>query len=154
MENRTHGKPIEILLVEDNPADVRLTQEGLREAKLDISLTVAIDGSQALAFLRKEGVYAGTPFPDLILLDLNLPGVDGREVLRQIKSDSRLKHLPVVILSSSEAEQDIAMAYDSHANCYVTKPIDFDQFVKVVKSIQDFWFSIVRLPTEARVAMV
>ena len=154
MEDRNPGKPIEILLVEDNPADARLTQEGLREAKLSNSLTVATDGSQALAFLRKEGVYAGTPLPDLILLDLNLPGVDGREVLRQIKTDSRLKHLPVVILSSSAAEQDISMAYDSHANCYVTKPIDFDQFVNVVKSIQDFWFSIVQLPKEASAAVV
>lgn len=126
----------------------------MREAKLHNSLSVATDGTQALAYLRQEGAYADAPRPDLILLDLNLPGIDGRDVLRTIKEDGQLRHIPVVILSSSEAEQDIAMAYDSYANCYVTKPTDFDQFVKVVRSIEDFWFSIVRLPAERGVLRV
>ena len=148
MGNQVICGPIEILLVEDNPADVRLMQEGLKDAKLYNSISVVYDGVEALAFLRKEGSYASTPRPDLILLDLNLPRKDGREVLQEIKSDKQLRQIPVVILTCSEAEQDIVKAYDSHANCYITKPADFDQFVKVVRSIEDFWFTIVRLPTE------
>ena len=147
-DNRVSSGPIEILLVEDNPADVRLMQEGLRDAKLHNSINVVYDGVDALAFLRKEGKYAGSPRPDLILLDLNLPKKDGREVLEEIKSDGQLKQIPVVVLTCSEAEQDIIKAYESHANCYVTKPADFDQFIRVVRSIEDFWFTIVRLPTE------
>lgn len=148
MGNRVTGEPIEILLVEDNPADVRLMQEGLKDAKLYNSINVVYDGVEALAFLRKEGDYANSPRPDLILLDLNLPRKDGREVLQEIKSDKQLRQIPVVVLTCSEAEEDIIKAYNSHANCYVTKPADFDQFVKVVKSIEDFWFTIVRLPAE------
>ena len=148
MGSRVNGGPIEILLVEDNPADVRLMQEGLKDAKLHNSISVVYDGVEALAFLRKEGNYASTPRPDLILLDLNLPRKDGREVLQEIKSDEQLRRIPVVVLTSSEAEQDIIRAYDSHANCYITKPADFDQFVKVVRSIEDFWFTIVRLPID------
>ena len=148
MGSRVSGEPIEILLVEDNPADVRLMQEGLKETKLHNSINVVYDGVEAMAFLRREGNYASTPRPDLILLDLNLPKKDGREVLQEIKSDKQLRQIPVVVLTCSEAEQDIVRAYDSHANCYITKPADFDQFVKVVRSIEDFWFTIVRLPTD------
>ena len=143
MQNR---KPIEILLVEDNPGDVRLTKEALREAKLSTRMHVAYDGVDALAFLRREGVYAEMPRPDLILLDLNLPKKGGREVLAEIKADEHLRRIPVVILTTSQAEQDIIETYNLHANAYVNKPVDLDQFAKVVKSIEDFWFEIVRLP--------
>ncbi len=136
--------PIEILLVEDNPADVRLTQEALREGKVRNNLSIARDGEEALAFLRREG----TPRPDLILLDLNLPRRDGREVLKEIKSDPALRTIPVVVLTTSEAEADILKSYALHANCYITKPVDLDQFITVVKSIDDFWLTIVRLPPE------
>ncbi len=148
MNARPLSRPVEILLVEDNPGDVRLTREALREGKVRNNLNVAEDGVQALAYLRREGQYAGAARPDLILLDLNLPKKDGREVLAEIKQDPSLRHIPVVILSSSPAEQDIIRAYDLHANCYVTKPVDLDQFITVVKSIEDFWFTIVRLPPE------
>jgi two-component system, chemotaxis family, response regulator Rcp1 len=141
-------RPIEVLLVEDNPGDVRLTREALKEGKVRNNLHVAPDGVEALAFLRREGPHAGAPRPDLILLDLNLPRKSGREVLEEIKADASLRQIPVVILSSSEAEQDILRAYDLHANCYVTKPVDLDQFITVVKSIEDFWFTIVKLPPE------
>ena len=147
MQNR---KPIEILLVEDNPGDVRLTKEALREAKLSTRMHVAYDGVDALAFLRREGVYAEMPRPDLILLDLNLPKKGGREVLAEIKADEHLRRIPVVILTTSQAEQDIIETYNLHANAYVNKPVDLDQFAKVVKSIEDFWFEIVRLPFGAR----
>jgi chemotaxis family two-component system response regulator Rcp1 len=136
--------PIEILLVEDNPADVRLTQEALREGKVKNNLSVARDGEEALAFLRREGA----PRPDLILLDLNLPRRDGREVLKEIKDDPQLRMIPVVVLTTSAAEGDILKSYSLHANCYITKPVDLDQFITVVKSIDDFWLTIVRLPPD------
>jgi chemotaxis family two-component system response regulator Rcp1 len=148
MSVRVSSRPAEILLVEDNPADVRLTREALREGKVRNNLYVAPDGVEALALLRNEGKYADVPRPDLILLDLNLPKKDGREVLEEIKADPALRKIPVVILTSSEAEQDIVRAYDLHANCYVTKPVDLDQFIHVVQSIEDFWFTIVKLPTD------
>ena len=141
------SRPIEVLLVEDNPGDVRLTREALKEGKFHNNLHVAGDGVEALAFLRREGQYAEAVRPDLILLDLNLPRKGGREVLEEIKTDSELRHIPVVILTSSQAEQDIARAYDLHANCYISKPVDLDQFITVVRSIEDFWFSVVKLPT-------
>ena len=142
------SRPIEVLLVEDNPGDVRLTREALREGKVRNNLHVASDGVEALAFLRREGERAGVPRPDLILLDLNLPRKSGREVLEEIKADPALRSIPVVILSSSQAEQDILREYDLHANCYVSKPVDLDQFITVVKSIEDFWFTVVKLPPE------
>lgn len=139
-------KPIEILMVEDNPGDVDLTRDALENGKMRNNLHVVSDGVAAMAFLRKEGSFADMPRPDLILLDLNLPKKDGREVLAEIKSDDDLKRIPVVILTSSCAEEDIMRSYNLHANCYVNKPIDFNQFLKVVKSIENFWFSIVMLP--------
>ena len=139
---------VEILLVEDNPGDVRLTREALKEGKIRNNLNVASDGVEALRYLRREGPYAGAARPDLILLDLNLPRMDGREVLQAVKMDPSLRHIPVVVLTSSAAEQDIVRAYDLHANCYVSKPVDLDQFIHVVKSIEDFWFNIVKLPPE------
>ncbi|HUE77100.1 MAG TPA: response regulator [Longimicrobiales bacterium] len=148
MTPREPTSPAEILLVEDNPADVRLTREALREAKVRSNLHVASDGVEALALLRKEGAYADAPRPDLILLDLNLPKKDGREVLKEIKGDRSLRSIPVVILTSSQAERDIVRAYELHANCYVTKPVELAQFIHVVQSIESFWFSIVKLPTE------
>jgi len=138
--------PIEILLVEDNPGDVELTREALHDSKVHMNLSVVNDGVEALAFLRREEQYAGAPRPDLILLDLNLPKKDGRAVLAEIKQDRTLRHIPVVILTSSQAEQDILRAYDLHANCYVTKPVDFDQFITIVRSIEQFWFTVVKLP--------
>jgi chemotaxis family two-component system response regulator Rcp1 len=140
--------PIEILLVEDNPGDVRLTQEALREGKVKNNLHVARDGVEALAFLRREGIHKDATRPDLVLLDLNLPRKDGREVLAEIKADPALKMLPVVVLTTSSAEADILNTYSLHANCYITKPVDLEQFVKVVKSIDDFWLTVVRLPSE------
>lgn len=138
--------PIEILLVEDNPGDARLAQEALRESKLRNNLYIAEDGIEAMNFLKKEGKYHGVPKPDLILLDLNLPRMDGREVLKSIKSDEDLKRIPVVILTMSSAEEDILKSYNLFANCYITKPIDLEQFIKVVRSIEDFWLTIVKLP--------
>jgi chemotaxis family two-component system response regulator Rcp1 len=137
---------IEILLVEDNPGDVRLTSEAFREAKVCNKLHTVPDGVEAMAFLRKEGKYGKVPFPDLILLDLNLPRKDGREVLAELKADETMKRIPVVVLTSSKAEQDIARSYELQASCYVTKPLDLDQFISVVKSIGDFWLAIVKLP--------
>lgn len=137
---------VEILLVEDNPGDVRLTLEGFREAKVCNTLHAVPDGVEAMAFLRKEGKYGKAPSPDLILLDLNLPRKDGREVLAELKTDEALKRIPVVVLTSSKAEQDIARSYELQASCYVTKPLDLDQFISVVKSIGDFWLAIVKLP--------
>lgn len=148
MNTRPLSRPVEILLVEDNPGDVRLTREALREGKVRNNLHVAPDGVEALRFLRREGEYAEVVRPDLILLDLNLPKKDGREVLEDIKADPQLRYIPVVVLTSSQAEQDILRAYDLHANCYVTKPVDLDQFIHVVRSIEDFWFTIVKLPPE------
>jgi two-component system, chemotaxis family, response regulator Rcp1 len=138
--------PIEILLVEDNPADVRLTMEALREEKIHNNLSVVNDGVEAMAYLRREGTYANAMRPDLILLDLNLPKKDGREVLGEIKNDKNLKCIPVVVLTVSNAEADILKTYNLHANCYITKPLDLEQFSKVVKTIQDFWLTIVKLP--------
>jgi two-component system, chemotaxis family, response regulator Rcp1 len=138
--------PIEILLVEDNPGDVRLTREALKDAQILNNVTVARDGIEALAIARKEGEHAHAPTPDLILLDLNLPKVSGLEVLRQLKNRDILKRIPIVVLTSSKAEADIAKTYDLHANCFVTKPIDLGQFVSVVRTIEDFWFTVVKLP--------
>jgi two-component system, chemotaxis family, response regulator Rcp1 len=146
---QAESRSIEVLLVEDNPGDVRLTREALREGKVFNHLSVARDGEEALAFLRREGPYADAPRPDVILLDLNLPRKDGREVLEAIKADATLRTIPVVILTSSEAERDIARAYELNANCYITKPVDLDQFITVVKSIEDFWFTVVKLPRES-----
>ena len=140
------GRPVDILLVEDNPGDIRLTEEALVESKVCNHLYVARDGIQAMALLRQEGEYANTPRPDLILLDLNLPKKDGREVLAEIKADEELKRIPVVVLTTSSAEEDVLKTYGLYANCYVTKPVDLDQFITVVKSVNDFWFYIVRLP--------
>jgi CheY-like chemotaxis protein len=142
------ARPIEILLVEDNPGDVRLAQEGMKEGKIANNLSVATDGEEAMAFLHREGNYADAPRPDLILLDLNLPKKDGREVLAEVKSDPNLRRIPVVVLTMSKAEEDIFRAYDNHANCYITKPIDLDQFIKVVQGIETFWFSVVELPSD------
>ena len=140
------GRPVEFLLVEDNPGDVRLTKEALRDSKVRNNLNVLGDGISALAFLRREPPYENAPRPDIILLDLNLPRMDGREVLSTIKADPRLRRIPVVVITSSEAEQDILRTYDLHVNCYVTKPVDLDQFIKVVQSIETFWLTIVQLP--------
>lgn len=137
--------PIEILLVEDNPGDVRLTKEALKDAKVRNHISVAMDGVEAMAFLRAQGKYAGAPRPDLILLDLNLPKKNGREVLEEIKTDPALQHIPVVVLTTSQAEQDILESYRLRANAYVTKPVDLDQFLKVVGSIEQFWLEIVKL---------
>ena len=141
--------PIEILLVEDNPGDVELTREALHDSKVHMNLSVAHDGVEALAFLRREGPHAEAPRPDLILLDLNLPRKDGRGVLAEIKAEPELRQIPVVILTSSQAEQDILKAYELHANCYVTKPVDLDQFITIVRSIEQFWFTVVKLPRSA-----
>jgi CheY-like chemotaxis protein len=137
-----------ILLVEDNPGDVGLVQEALKENKLCNELHIAEDGVEAMAFLRREAQYSNAPRPDLILLDLNLPKKDGRAVLAEIKTDNELKRIPVVVLTTSREDQDILRAYDLNANCYVTKPVDLDQFIHVVRSIDNFWFSIVALPPE------
>jgi CheY-like chemotaxis protein len=139
-------RPIEILMVEDNPGDVRLTVEALKEAKVRNNLHTVEDGVEALAFLRREGRYTEVPRPDLVLLDLNLPKMNGREVLAEIKEDPDLRRIPVVILTISQAEQDIVKSYNLHANCYITKPVDLDQFLEVVKSIENFWLTIVKLP--------
>jgi CheY-like chemotaxis protein len=146
VEPRVISRPIDILLVEDNPGDVRLTLEALREDKLQNNLHVARDGIEALAFLHQEGTYADAPRPDLILLDLNLPKKDGREVLEEIKTDERFKRIPVVILTTSQAEEDILKTYELHANCYIAKPVNLDQFIKIVRSIEEFWLTIVKLP--------
>ena len=138
--------PIEILLVEDNPGDVRLTKEALKEGKVYSNLHWVKDGVEALEFLRKQGKYAGKPRPDIILLDLNLPKKDGREVLQDIKKDDKLKRIPVVILTTSKAEEDVLKTYNLHANCYVTKPVDLEKFMVVVKSIDVFWLTVVTLP--------
>jgi two-component system, chemotaxis family, response regulator Rcp1 len=139
-------REIEILLVEDNPGDVDLTTELLTASKIANRISVVADGVEAMAFLRREGKYANAAAPDLVLLDLNLPRMDGRSVLAQIKNDPQLRTLPVVILSSSEAESDIARSYNLHANCYCTKPVRLEEFAKVIASIEDFWLKIVRLP--------
>ena len=146
MDDKNAVSPIEMLLVEDNPADVRLTEETLKEEKLKVNLHVVPDGVEAMAFLRRQGRYGDAPRPDLVLLDLNLQKKDGREVLKEIKQDERLKIIPVVILTVSQAEEDILKTYMHHANCYITKPLDLRQFSRIVKSVQDFWLTIVKLP--------
>ena len=148
MYNDQFGKPIEIFLVEDNPGDVPLTQEAFKEGKVRNNLSVVEDGLEALAFLRREGKYAGAPRPDLILLDQNLPRKDGRLVLADIKEDPKLRSIPVVILTTSKAEEDIVRTYNLHANCFITKPVDLDQFIRVVRCIEDFWLTIVKLPPD------
>ncbi len=140
--------PIEVLLVEDNPGDAQLTRIALEDSKISIHLSVVEDGVEAMAFLRKQEKYVKAAHPDIVLLDLNLPRKDGREVLAEIKGDENLKRIPVVILTTSQAEEDILKAYNLCANCYITKPVDFDQFVKIVQSIENFWFAIVKLPPE------
>jgi len=142
------NRAIEVLLVEDNPGDVRLTKEALKEGRLLNNVNVVGDGIEALSFLRREDKYEQAVQPDLILLDLNLPKKDGREVLAEIKADPNLRRIPVVILTTSSAEEDILKTYDLHANCYVTKPVDLDRFMGVVKSIEDFWVSVVKLPSD------
>ena len=139
-------RPIEILLVEDNPGDVRLTQEALGEAKVRNNLAVARDGVEALSYLRREPPFEEATRPDLVLLDLNLPRKDGREVLAEIKADPALRRLPVVVLTTSSAKKDVLESYNLYANCYITKPVDLDQFVSIVSSIEDFWLTIVKLP--------
>jgi two-component system, chemotaxis family, response regulator Rcp1 len=142
------SRPVEILLVEDNPGDARLTLEALKEGKIRNNLHHVVDGVEALAFLRREGRYAGkVPAPDIVLLDLNLPKKDGRQVLSEMKADEALKLIPVVVLTTSEAEQDILRSYELHANCYVTKPVDLEKFISIVRAIEDFWLAVVKLPS-------
>jgi len=143
-----YPRPIEILLVEDSEPDVRLTMEALHEAKVRNRLSVVEDGVEALEFLHRQGPHAAAPRPDLILLDLNLPRKDGRQVLHEIKNDDLLKRIPVVILTTSKSEEDVLRAYDLHANCYISKPVDFNRFMDVVRSIENFWLTVVRLPDE------
>jgi CheY-like chemotaxis protein len=140
------ARPIEILLVEDNPGDMRLTKEALKEGKVYNNLHWVKDGVDALEFLRREGKHAKAPRPDIILLDLNLPKKDGREVLSVIKNDDQLKHIPVVVLTTSKAEEDVVRSYNLHANCYVTKPVDLEKFISVVHAIDRFWLTVVTLP--------
>lgn len=146
MTNTRGVKPVEILLVDDSPSDVRLTKEAIKDSKMFNNITVVRDGVEAMAYLHKEGAYADAIRPDLILLDLNMPRKDGRETLAEIKADPELKRIPVVVLTVSKAEEDVLKAYNLYANCYVTKPMDIEQFSKIVKTIDDFWFSIVTLP--------
>ncbi len=140
--------PIIILLVEDNPADVRLTQEGLKEAKVSNTLHAVANGKDALDFLHRRGEYSNAPRPDLVLLDLNLPGISGHVVLADVKKTPDLLSIPVVVLTSSESEADIVKSYEEHANCFISKPVDFSSFLEIVSRIENFWFSIVRLPGE------
>jgi two-component system, chemotaxis family, response regulator Rcp1 len=146
-----NGMPIEVLLVEDSPGDVRLTQEAFHDANPSVHLNVAADGVEAMAFLKHQGIHAQSPRPDLILLDLNLPKMDGREVLAQIKKDESLKTIPTVILTTSEAEVDIAKSYQLQANCYLSKPVELDAFESLVKSINDFWLTKVKLPKNRQI---
>ena len=143
-------RPLEILLVEDSPSDTELTVEALKEAKVRNHLSVVEDGVEALEFLRRQGPFAQAPRPDLIMLDLNLPRKDGREVLAEIKADPKLRTIPVVVLTTSRAEQDVLRAYELHANCYVTKPVGFEQFLEVVRSIENFWLVLVSLPPQLK----
>jgi chemotaxis family two-component system response regulator Rcp1 len=146
-----HAEPIQVLLVEDSPGDVRLTREAFKEAKMHINLNVAADGVEAMSFLKREGQHKNAPRPDLILLDLNLPKKDGREVLKEIKESPALMSIPVVILTTSESEADILKSYRLHANCYITKPVGLNAFLEVVKSIDSFWLCVVKLPSEVLV---
>ncbi|ARJ67871.1 response regulator [Magnetospirillum sp. ME-1] len=146
MTLRSASEAFEILLVEDNPGDARLAQEALKEGRMTSRLKVVVDGVEAMSFLRREGPYAGSPRPNLILLDLNLPRKDGRQVLAELKADEDLRRIPVVVLTTSQAEQDVLRSYDLHANCYITKPVDLDRFISVVRSIEEYWCSVVTLP--------
>jgi len=146
--NGPTAAPIDILMVEDNLGDARLTQEALKESKMLNNLFHAKDGVEAMEFLRKEGKFKDVPTPDIILLDLNLPRKDGREVLAELKAIPKLKNIPVVVLTTSDAEQDILMSYNLHANCYITKPVDLDKFIEIVRGIENFWLSIVKLPSQ------
>lgn len=146
MSNKLPKKPIEILLVEDNPADILLTREALEEGKINNNLNVVTNGQMAIDFLKKNGDFKISPTPDIILLDLNLPKKDGREVLSEIKNDDDLKEIPVIILTTSKSDEDVLKTYRLHANCYINKPVDIEQFYRVIKSIEDFWFLIVKLP--------
>lgn len=139
-------KEIDVLLVEDDPGDIELTREGLKTSKMYINLNVVEDGVRALQYLRREGPYGAANRPDLILLDLNMPKKDGREVLKEIKADEKLRSIPVIILTTSDADMDIVKCYDFGANCYITKPVGFDAFIKVVHSLEDFWFTVVKIP--------
>jgi chemotaxis family two-component system response regulator Rcp1 len=147
MSARNGNRPVEILLVEDNLGDARLTEEALKEGKVRNNLHHARDGVEAMAFLRREGQYKDAPRPDLVLLDLNLPRKDGREVLAEMKEHPDLRLIPVVVLTTSEAEQDVVRTYELRANCYITKPVDLEKFITIVRSIEDFWLTIVRLPS-------
>jgi chemotaxis family two-component system response regulator Rcp1 len=147
MNSAFNSRAVEILLVEDNPGDARLTQEALKEGKIRNNLHHVADGVDALAFLRRQGRWSPAPIPDIVLLDLNLPRKDGREVLAEMKADSVLKSIPVVVLTTSEAEQDVLASYELHANCYITKPVDLDKFISIVRAIESFWLAIVKLPT-------
>ena len=146
MNHNNVGRPVEVLLVEDNPGDIRLTQEAFKEGRILVNLTVAMDGVQAIDILNHRGPYTHTPRPDLILLDLNLPKKSGREVLGEIKADDDLKRIPVIVMTTSKAAQDIHRVYELNANCYITKPVELDEFLNVVRSIEDFWLTIVTLP--------
>ncbi|HEY3306655.1 MAG TPA: response regulator [Candidatus Binatia bacterium] len=148
MVTAANGRPVEILLVEDNPGDVRLTKEALKEGNLLNRLSVVGDGMEALAFLRREGKFAGSARPDMILLDLNLPKKSGLEVLADVKADEDLRRTPVVVLTTSQAEQDIIKSYNLYANCYISKPVDLGEFMNVVKSIEEFWLTVVKLPCD------
>ncbi len=146
MNQNNGGRRVEVLLVEDNPGDIRLTQEAFKEGRILVNLTVATDGAQAIDILNRRGPYTDTPRPDLILLDLNLPKKNGREVLGEIKADHDLKRIPVIVMTTSKAAQDIHKVYDLNANCYITKPVELDDFLRIVRSIEDFWLTIVTLP--------
>ena len=148
--NKSEGRPIEILLVEDSPSDTELTVEALKDFKVLNHVSIVEDGVQAMQFLRRQDPYAGVPRPDLIMLDLNLPRKDGREVLADIKGDDHLKTIPIVVLTTSRAEQDILRAYQLNANCYINKPVDFNQFLEVVRCIESFWLYVVTLPPGPR----
>jgi CheY-like chemotaxis protein len=147
MSESRASKPIEVLLVEDDPGDVLITEEAFKDYKIANNLTVVTNGEDAISYLRKQGQYADAPTPDLVLLDLNLPRRDGREVLREVKGDPGLRRIPIVVLTTSDAEEDVLASYDLHANAYVRKPVDFEQFVAAVRSIDDFFITVVRLPS-------
>ena len=144
------GDTIQVLLVEDSPSDARLTQEAFKDGKIRNNLTIVTDGAEAMAYLLREGKYSAAERPDLVLLDLNLPKIDGREVLRRIKTDPDLQRIPVVILTTSEAEEDIAKAYEYHANCYIRKPVDLTRFLEIICTIENFWLTVVKLPFAGR----
>ncbi|ELY73089.1 response regulator [Natrinema pallidum] len=146
--DRFRAEPAQILLVEDNPGDVRLTKEAFKQGRIENDLHVVSDGTEALDFLGRQGPYTDVPHPDLVLLDLNLPGKDGEEVLEELKADPALRSIPVIVLTSSRAEEDVVKSYELHANAYLTKPVDPDEFIETVRAFEKFWFSVVRLPPE------